>query len=69
MNTNVDLGLYILNASKRLRVPLALTSKSTNGSFAAQSCDGCAAVWIIDFIFPLYFLKILKSAFLFLISI
>ena len=27
-------------------MPLALTVKSVCGSFAAQSCDGCAAVWI-----------------------
>ena len=27
-------------------VPTAFTSKSVNGSRAAQSCDGCAAVWM-----------------------
>ena len=27
-------------------MPLALTPKSICGSDAAQSCDGCAAVWI-----------------------
>ena len=27
-------------------MPTALMSKSTKGSRAAQSCDGCAAVWI-----------------------
>ena len=27
-------------------MPTALTSKSVNGSRAAQSCEGCAAVWI-----------------------
>jgi hypothetical protein len=32
-------------ASSRLSVPTALMSKSVNGSLAAQSCDGCAAVW------------------------
>ena len=26
---------------------MALTEKSVCGSFAAQSCDGCAAAWII----------------------
>ena len=32
-------------ASSRFRVPTALTPKSVCGSRAAQSCDGCAAVW------------------------
>ena len=27
-------------------MPLALTPKSVCGSDAAQSCDGCAAVWM-----------------------
>ena len=27
-------------------VPLALTVKSVSGSRAAQSCEGCAAVWM-----------------------
>ena len=27
-------------------MPLALTVKSVSGSRAAQSCDGCAAVWM-----------------------
>ena len=26
---------------------LALISKAVKGSFAAQACEGCAAVWII----------------------
>jgi hypothetical protein len=29
-----------------LRVPPAFTSKSVKGSRTAQSCEGCAAVWI-----------------------
>ena len=33
-------------ASSRFSVPLALTPKSVCGSEAAQSCDGCAAVWM-----------------------
>ena len=32
-------------ASRNTSVPLALTVKSVAGSRAAQSCDGCAAVW------------------------
>ena len=39
-------------ASSRLSVPLALTPKSVCGSFAAQSCEGCAAVWTIASIEP-----------------
>ena len=33
-------------ASSTFRVPVAFTEKSTKGSRAAQSCEGCAAVWI-----------------------
>ncbi len=33
-------------ASSRFSVPLALTPKSVCGSLAAQSWDGCAAVWM-----------------------
>ncbi len=33
-------------------MPSALTSKSTCGSRAAQSCDGWAAVWITSSIAP-----------------
>ena len=35
-------------SSSRLSVPLALTVKSVKGSRAAQSCEGCAAVWIAN---------------------
>ena len=35
-------------ASSRFSVPLALTPKSVCGSFAAQSCEGCAAVCTIS---------------------
>src|SRR5262249_26593183 len=33
-------------ASKRFKVPVALTSKSSNGRSLARSCDGCAAQWM-----------------------
>ena len=33
-------------------MPLALTPKSVCGSLAAQSCEGCAAVWTISSIEP-----------------
>src|ERR1700742_3645870 len=39
-------------ASSRFRVPLALTPKSVCGSLAAQSWDGCAAVWMTSSIDP-----------------
>ena len=39
-------------ASSRFSVPLALTPKSVWGSRRAQSCDGCAAVWITSSIRP-----------------
>ena len=39
-------------ASSRLSVPLALTPKSVCGSFAAQSCEGWAAVCTISSIWP-----------------
>ena len=42
---NVASGACRRVASSRLSVPLALTPKSVCGSDAAQSCDGCAAVW------------------------
>ena len=44
--------------SRRLSVPTALTSKSVNGSLAAQSCDGWAALWITTAMSAPYFLKI-----------
>ena len=43
---NVAVGACSRVASSRLSVPLALTAKSVCGSDAAQSCDGCAAVWM-----------------------
>ena len=43
---NVASGCTLRVASSRFIVPLALTPKSVCGSDAAQSCDGCAAVWI-----------------------
>ena len=39
-------------ASSRLSVPLALTPKSVCGSLAAQSWEGCAAVWTTSSISP-----------------
>ena len=45
MKTKVASGACRRVASSRLSVPLALTAKSVCGSRAAQSCDGCAAVW------------------------
>ena len=42
------LGRYFLVSSSKFKVPLALTEKSVCGSLAAQSCDGCAAAWIIN---------------------
>ena len=39
-------GENVRAASSMFSVPVALTPKSVNGSFAAQSWDGCAAVWI-----------------------
>src|ERR1700753_755794 len=39
-------------ASSRFSVPLALTPKSVCGSLAAQSWDGCAAVWMTSSIDP-----------------
>ena len=46
VKTNVASGLCRLVASSRLSVPFALTVKSVCGSDAAQSCEGCAAVWM-----------------------
>ena len=40
--------LTALEAWRMLSVPTALTSKSVNGSVAAQSWDGCAAAWMIS---------------------
>src|SRR6202012_288694 len=45
-------------ASSRFRVPLALTPKSVCGSLAAQSWDGCAAVWMISSMDPAWSRKI-----------
>ena len=42
------LGENLRVASSRINVPLALTLKSVCGSFAAQSCEGWAAVWTIS---------------------
>src|ERR1700761_6158764 len=39
-------------ASSRFSVPFALTPKSVCGSLAAQSWDGCAAVWMTSSIDP-----------------
>ena len=49
---NGESGQCARAASSRLRVPLALTPKSVCGSRAAQSCDGCAAVWTTTSIEP-----------------
>ena len=38
-------GAWSRVACSRFSVPLALTVKSVCGSRAAQSCEGCAAVW------------------------
>ena len=46
VKTNVASGLCRRVASSRLIVPVAFTEKSVRGSEAAQSWDGCAAVWI-----------------------
>src|SRR6185436_7821061 len=46
--TNVASGACSRAACSRLSVPFALTLKSVCGSVAAQSCDGCAAVWTIS---------------------
>ena len=43
---NVASGAWRRVASSRFDVPFALTVKSVCGSDAAQSCEGCAAVWI-----------------------
>ncbi len=43
---NVASGACSRAASSRFSVPSALTPKSVCGSRAAQSCDGCAAVWM-----------------------
>ncbi len=43
---NVASGACRRVASSRLSVPFALTPKSVCGSGAAQSCEGCAAVWM-----------------------
>ena len=39
-------GAWVRAACSRFRVPVALTEKSVCGSLAAQSCEGCAAVWM-----------------------
>ena len=39
-------GAWSRAAWRRFRVPTALTPKSVSGSRAAQSWDGCAAVWM-----------------------
>ena len=39
-------GQCLRVASSSTRVPFAFTLKSVKGSRAAQSCDGCAAVWM-----------------------
>ena len=52
MKTNVASGRCRRVASSRLSVPLALTVKSVCGSVAAQSCDGCAAVWTTSSMSP-----------------
>ena len=39
---------YKRAASRRFMVPTALISKSVNGSRAAQSWEGWAAVWMIN---------------------
>ena len=36
---------------------MALTQKSTKGAVAAQSCEGCAAVWMTTATFAAYLLK------------
>jgi hypothetical protein len=43
-------------------VPLALTVKSVKGSRAAQSCEGCAAVWTTSETSEPYLTKILPTA-------
>ena len=43
MKTNGESGQWWRTASRRLSVPSAFTSKSSNGRAAARSCDGCAA--------------------------
>ena len=63
-------GEFIQNflvASSKLSVALALTVKSSKGIFAAKSCEGCAALWIIAS--GANCSKILKISSLFLISI
>src|SRR6202012_4106892 len=49
---NVASGAWCRAASRRLSVPFALTPKSVCGSDAAQSWDGCAAVWMTSSIDP-----------------
>ena len=44
MKTNRASGQDFRAASSSVSVPLALTVKSVCGSFAAQSCEGWAAV-------------------------
>ena len=60
---------YFSVSLKRFKVPKALTSKSIFVLFFAKSCEGCAALWIINLIFFLYFLKIFFKESKFLISI
>ena len=47
---NVASGANCRVASSKFSVPWAFTEKSVFGSRAAQSCDGCAAVWTINLI-------------------
>ena len=42
---NAASGAKVRVASSRWCVPRAFTEKSVAGSLAAQSCEGCAAVW------------------------
>src|SRR5215211_4077932 len=44
VKTNAASGALSRVASRTFNVPTALMSKSVNGSRAAQSCEGCAAV-------------------------
>ena len=49
---NDAVGAWRRVISSNTSVPLAFTVKSVIGSFAAQSCDGCAAAWITVAIEP-----------------
>ena len=48
---NDDFEQYFLKHYSKFKVDLAFISKSNSGFFNAQSCDGWAAAWIINFIF------------------